>query len=160
MEKLPAGGNRKGMMCAGSLTVEASLLMPLIIFIIIALIYLTFFMHDSCIMQSQCLRSSEACLWSEKDAGAQDADRLLMMKVTEMPSGSESVLSGVKDWLACQKTAEVHVNGSMSAGMAGLVPYLGNGMKSEKSMRSVRINYREDRLRKKFVSGIFSPDPD
>ena len=38
--------------CNGSYTVEAAFIMPLILFVIIALCYLSFYMHDKIIIQS------------------------------------------------------------------------------------------------------------
>ena len=47
----------------GSMTVEASLLMPMVIFILAGLCYSFFFMHDYIVMQNEGYRRTEAELW-------------------------------------------------------------------------------------------------
>lgn len=51
----------------GSMTVEASLLMPMVIFILAGLCYSFFFMHDYIVMQNEGYRRTEAELWHRED---------------------------------------------------------------------------------------------
>ena len=44
----------------GSMTVEAAVVVPMVIFILAAVIYLCFFLHDRAVLQSYSLRQAES----------------------------------------------------------------------------------------------------
>ena len=48
------------------MTVEAAVVVPMVIFILAAVIYLSFFLHDRAVLQSYSLRQAESTAW-EKD---------------------------------------------------------------------------------------------
>ena len=102
----------------GILTIELSLLMPLILGVFIFLIFTSFYLHDRCIIEKSCyigsLRGSECAIEGSRDKRAKEAidefipDRLL---------GKWDLSHDIN---VTEETVEVTINGSMG-GNSGLL---------------------------------------
>ncbi len=142
----------------GSLTVEASLLVPLLLFMIMALIYLAFYQYDCVIMQSYGLREGERILWQEEGEntvleieGISEIP-VMMMEVLSISENEKSILAEVVDRISCQKTVGISIESRLSAGLVGNAAFLGDELNASVSMYSIRLDYRKDRLRTIFSS--------
>lgn len=51
------------------MTVEAAVVVPMVIFILAAVIYLCFFLHDRAVLQSYSLRQAESTAWEKEIKG-------------------------------------------------------------------------------------------
>ena len=124
----------------GSMTVEAAVVVPIIIFIITAVIYLCFFLHDRTVLQSYSLREAEKVVWqSEK----QEKPPVYMVQYQVQEEESQWLMD-VLDVLGSRKHADVSVSGTMRT--KGSEMMTGGLWQMGKKMRAVRVNYVQDRL--------------
>ena len=103
----------------GSMTVEAAVVVSMVIFILPAMIYLCYFLHDRAILQSYSLRQAESTVW-EKELRGKPPVFMIGFRV-EKTDGK---------WLTPKGS--------------GLVA--GRQWQMEKEMCAVRVNYAQDRL--------------
>jgi Flp pilus assembly protein TadG len=119
----------------GSFTVEASILMPFIIFLIMACIYMLFFLHDKEVMQSYSMRKAEQLLWQENQNEEVD---LLMMTVEEISSDKGM------GFIGSYASSEVAVSGRMKVGLAGSSVFTGKQLETSVSSIAKRTDYVSD----------------
>lgn len=77
------------------MTVEASLLMPMVIFILAGLCYSFFFMHDYIVMQNEGYRRTEAELWHRET----EEDMPVFMMSVLLDGSGKSILQQAADWV-------------------------------------------------------------
>ena len=138
-----------------SFTVEASLLMPMILFMLIGFLYACFFVHDKAVLQSCALRQGEAALFAdegETDTESPD-DALIAM---EDVSGSRSLegfsLTGsIREWLGIQSVT-CTFTGSITNMIPGSAAYTGDVLSVKVTETSATVNYPQDFLRKKVLT--------
>ncbi len=124
----------------GSMTVEAAVVVPVIIFILSAVIYLCFFLHDRSVLQSYSLRQAESTAWEKQIKGRPP---VFMVGFHEKKIGGKW-LTNVLDVLGSRKRVTVSVSGSMRTRGAEMMT--GGKWQLEKEMCAVRVNYVQDRL--------------
>lgn len=140
----------------GSLTVEASILMPFILFLLLAGIYLMFFMHDRVIMQSCSLRMAEDILWSENvdqdRTGMKDAHKIpvLMMTIRDVSQNTDNSPAKLMSILKSREKAEINMRGYVEVAIPGSASLTGDTMNAEICGGTVRICYTDDRLKSVF----------
>lgn len=77
------------------MTVEASLLMPMVIFILAGLCYSFFFMHDYIVMQNEGYRRTESELWHRET----EEDMPVFMMSVLLDGSGKSILQQAADWV-------------------------------------------------------------
>lgn len=138
----------------GSFTVEASILVPMILFIMIAVMYLLIFLRDRVILQSFAMRKGEALLWQQDKTVAGETDRsqiedvVLMMYIEDISDSRDDTLADTLLNLAgSYKKSQVRVNGRINIGISGSTAFLGDALTADVSMQSCRIEYMDDYLK-------------
>ena len=124
----------------GSMTVEAAVVVPMVIFILAAVIYLCFFLHDRAVLQSYSLRQAESTAWEKEIKGRPP---VFMVGFHEKKTDGKW-LTNALDVLGSRKRVNVSVSGSMKTRGAEMVT--GGKWQLEKEMCAVRVNYTQDRL--------------
>jgi|GEM_PF-1491492 len=122
------------------MTVEAAVVVPIIIFILAAVIYLCFFLHDRSVLQSYSLRQAESTAWEKQTEGKPPV--FMVRFHAEKTDGKW--LTNALDVLGSRKRVNVSVSGSMNTKGAGMVT--GGKWRLKKEMCAVRVNYAQDRL--------------
>ena len=89
----------------GSMTVEAAVVVPMVIFILAAVIYLCFFLHDRAVLQSYSLRQAESTAW-EKEISRK---RVNVSVSGSMKTRGEEMVTGGK-WQLEKEMCAVRVN--------------------------------------------------
>lgn len=69
------------------MTVEAAVVVPMVIFILAAVIYLCFFLHDRAVLQSYSLRQAESTAWEKEIRAGRRFSWLDSMRKRQMESG-------------------------------------------------------------------------
>ena len=98
------------------MTVEASLLMPMVIFILAGLCYSFFFLHDHIVMQNEGYRRTEAELWHRE---TEEDTPVFMMSVSHDGSG-KSILQQASDWVNHQSRAHLVLQGELKIPVPGI----------------------------------------
>lgn len=124
----------------GSMTVEAAVVVPIVIFVITAVIYLCFFLHDRVVLQSYSLRRAEEIVWDNENV----VDPPVFMVQFQAQKTENQWVTGVVDLLKSRRHANVSVSGSMKTRGSEMIT--GGLWKLEKEMGAVRVNYVQDRL--------------
>lgn len=147
----------------GSFTVEASILVPMILFILIAVIYLMIFLHDRIVLQSFALRRSEALLWQQEQTAAGEnghghgEDAVLMMHIENISDSREDTLADMLLSLAgSYQKSQVQVNGRLHIGIPGSAEFLGKALEADVSCQTRRIAYVDDYLKQIMLQKIKS----
>lgn len=113
--------------CRGSFTVEASLLMPLVIAVFLFIIYLGFYLHDACVLrQNAYLISQKAGQISQRDAG-QVRGRIQELVSTE---AEHALLAAKVEGYSVEPgrdTIRVAIKGSMQFGRFGILKNIFQG---------------------------------
>ena len=122
------------------MTVEAAVVVSMVIFILTAMIYLCYFLHDRAILQSYSLRQAESTVWEKELRGKHPV--FMMGFRVEKTDGKW--LTNALDVLGSRKRVNVSVSGTMKPKGSGLVA--GRQWQMEKEMCAVRVNYAQDRL--------------
>lgn len=122
------------------MTVEAAVVVPIIIFILTAVIYLCFFLHDRAVLQSCSLRQAESTAWGKEQQGKPP----VFMVGFRVEKTDGKWLTNALDVLGSRKRVNVSVSGAMKPRGSGLVA--GRQWQLEKEMCAVRVNYVQDRL--------------
>ena len=122
------------------MTVEAAVVVPMIIFIITAVIYLCFYLHDRVILQSYSLREAERMVWQNEKS---EKPPVFMMQY-QIQETDTQWLTGVLDILGSRKYANISVSGTMKTRGSEMVT--GGLWQMEKEMSAVRVNYVQDRI--------------
>ena len=147
---------RKNIRLAGNFTVEASLLVPMIIFIIVAFIYLIFFLHDRAILTIDCDRAAEAALWDRSFSQQTLSEDLLASETGGITvSEGSGLLSGVGSLLFSMETASA--DGTLTTEIAVLHSQAwagSSGLFAAGQARAVRIDYMQDRLKRRFLKSL------
>lgn len=131
----------------GSFTVEASILVPFILFILMAVIYLLFFLHDRAILQSCALREGEKILWQQSEVSENSAPLLMMQLLSESASTDGSLAGRLLNGIQSFRTAKVHMKGQMHIGIAGSAELAGPDMTADTAMQALRVAYTDDWLK-------------
>ena len=126
----------------GSMTVEASLLMPMVIFILAGLCYSFFFMHDHIVMQNEGYRRTEAELW---DRETEEDMPVFMMSVLLDGSG-KSILQQAADWVNHQSRAYLVLQGELKIPVPGIQSWTGGALKTRQEADAIRVDYTRDRV--------------
>lgn len=122
------------------MTVEAAVVVPMIIFILAAVIYLCFFLHDRAVLQSYSLRQAESTVWERKINGKPP----VFMIGFHAKKTDGKWLTNALDVLGSRKRVNVSVSGSMTT--KGVKMMTGGKWQLEREMCAVRVNYAQDRL--------------
>lgn len=122
------------------MTVEAAGVVPMVIFILAAVIYLCFFLHDRAVLQSYSLRQAESTAWEKEIKGRPP---VFMVGFHEKKTDGKW-LTNALDVLGSRKRVNVSVSGSMKT--RGVEMVTGGKWQLEKEMCAVRVNYTQDRL--------------
>lgn len=144
----------------GSLTVEASIIIPFVLFIIMALFYLMFFLRDRAVMASAAMRAGERTLWQAEGGDGRSLAMekgslpVYMMEVSDFSAESEGTLTALLDLAGSRLTAAITVSGRMTVGIPGSAVFTGNNLKAESQVRALRVQYREDRLKTVFIEKL------
>ena len=115
------------------MTVEASLLMPMVIFILAGLCYSFFFMHDYIVMQNEGYRRTEAELWHRETE-------------EDMPVFMMSVLQQAADWVNHQSRAHLVLQGELKIPVPGIQSWTGGVLKTRQEADAIRVDYTRDRV--------------
>ena len=99
------------------MTVEASLLMPMVIFILAGLCYSFFFMHDYIVMQNEGYRRTEAELWHRET----EEDMPVFMMSVLLDGFGKSILQQAADWVNHQSRAHVVLQGELKIPVPGML---------------------------------------
>lgn len=126
----------------GSMTVEASVLMPMLIFILIGVLYSLFFVHDTVILQSYGYAKTEDMLWNREDIKSAPVS-MLAFQCTE---AEKSLPVQAADWMGNQSRASALLTGEMKIGIPGAGVWTGNFFKARKEVHSIRVDYTRDRV--------------
>ncbi len=128
--------------------------MPIVLFLMIAVIYMLFFLHDCVMMQSYALRRGEALLWQqgEEVSGQNSEDQfqksVLMMRTDAFSDSVEAEWTDVLlAYAGSYRKSQVQVKGSIHTGISGSAAFLGNRLTSEVSMQTRRMMYVDDYLK-------------
>ncbi len=142
----------------GSMTVEASILTVLILFLLMAVIYLLFFLHDRIVMQSCGLRSAEDLLWQREKtsvvANEVNVDQLpvFMLKISDISLDTEkNMMTEILNLMGSCEKAKVRMEGQLSVAIPGSAVFTGATMGAGASAKMIRICYVEDRLKSVFL---------
>ena len=122
------------------MTVEAAVVGPIVIFVITAVIYLGFFLHDRTILQSYSLREAERSVWQDEKT---EKPPVYMIQY-QIQEEAAQWLMDVLDVLGSRKHVDVSVSGSMKT--KGSEMMTGGIWQTEQKMSAVRVNYVQDRL--------------
>ena len=120
------------------MTVEASLLMPMVIFILAGLCYSFFFMHDYIVMQNEGYRRTEAELWQE--------DMPVFMMSVLMDGSGKSILQQAVDWVNHQSRAHLVLQGELKIPVPGIQSWTGGVLKTRQEADAIRVDYTRDRV--------------
>lgn len=140
----------------GSMTVEASILVPLILFLLMAVIYLMFFMHDCAIMQSFGFRMAESSLWQQSmnPDVIREADvceiPVFMVNIEEVSCDKNNVLTELLDVIGGREHVKVGVRGELNIAISGSEMFAGSTINANASGSAQRVDYADDRLRAVF----------
>lgn len=135
----------------GSVTVEASILTVLILFLLMAVIYLLFFLHDRTVMQSCGLRAAEKLLWQGDEVHV-DQQPVFMLKIMDISLDTENnMVTEILDLVGSCETARVRLKGRLSVAIPGSAVFTGTAMDAEVSEKMIRICYVEDRMKAVFL---------
>ena len=126
----------------GSMTVEASLLMPMLIFILIGVLYSLFFVRDAVMLQSYGYARVEDMLWN-REATKSVPVSMLAFQCTEV---EKSLPVQAADWIGNQSSASALLTGEMKIGIPGTGVWTGNFFKIKKEVHSIRVDYARDRV--------------
>ena len=124
------------------MTVEASLVMPMMIFILAGLIQSLFFLHDAVILQCYADKQSEAILW-QRDT--MEAIPVYMMDIQNVEI-KQSRLTKVADWIGNQTSVNWGCEGEMKINLPGIREWTGDLLKKEAMSHAIRVNYTRDRV--------------
>lgn len=158
----------------GSFTVEASLLVPFIIFILFAFLLMIFLVHDRAILHTSSLRSGEYALRQEyamryagKKQGLDKAKKVMEEENKEiqtkliflgnsrmqLSSGGVSMRAlyhSLKSFIAADVTAK----GSAAVNIGGVAVFTGSRIETEKKTGTVIVDYTDDWFRKHLRDGL------
>ena len=115
------------------MTVEASLLMPMVIFILAGLCYSFFFMHDYIVMQNEGYRRTEAELWHRET----EEDMPVFMMSVLMDGSGKSILQQAADWVNHQSRAHLVLQGELKIPVPGI---------QRQEADAIRVDYTRDRV--------------
>lgn len=137
----------------GSFTVEASVLLPLIIFIMIAMLYYICFLHDCAAMQSFSLRAAEAAVAEHQFEGftgqPQAADQLqekVIMSSVSGPSVSAPSFSLISVFrsLKSYRSADTEGTVSMQIPVVQTAAFTGDHWDASCHAAAVAVDYPAD----------------
>ena len=139
-----SGDERKVLMrkVEGSMTVEASLLMPMVIFILAGLCYSFFFMHDYIVMQNEGYRRTEAELWHRET----EEDMPVFMMSVLLDGSGKSILQQAADWVNHQSRAHLVLQGELKIPVPGIQSWTGGVLKTRQEADAIRVDYTRDRV--------------
>ena len=141
---------------SGSFTVEASFTAPLVTFLIIAMLYLILFLHDSAVLQTYPLRSCEDTLMgkfyekytpalSRQQAAASIQEACVMMPDPSAGASLEgSFFQDIGSYINCSVTARGNCSGSLTAGIAGAAEFMGGALKFRGRCSTTTVDYTSD----------------
>lgn len=136
---------KKTVWMRGSFTVEASLLMTIILPVLVALIYTGFYIHDSAILQGA---ACEVAAMGSNLAMEEDRESILYRKMEELKTGR---LLGTREVAASLSISKTRVSVSYSGNfyVPGMIGRLlsGNSLRIEKSW-SRKLYHPADEIRK------------
>lgn len=129
------------------MTVEASLLTVLILFLLMAVIYLLFFLHDCTVLQSYGLRTAEDLLW-QRDEINFGQPPVFMLKITDVCLDTEkNIVTEILNLAGSRETAQVRIRGELPVSISGSAVFTGTTMNAGISGNMIRVCYVEDRLK-------------
>ena len=117
------------------MTVEASLLMPMVIFILAGLCYSFFFMHDYIVMQNEGYRRTEAELWHRET----EEDMPVFMMSVLLDGSGKSILNH-------QSRAHLVLQGELKIPVPGIQSWTGGVLKTRQEADAIRVDYTRDRV--------------
>ena len=126
--------------------------MPMLFFIMMAVLYTLFFLHDRLIVQSFAMRRGEALLW-QQDASMEGGRSyleaaVLMMEIEDVSNSQEKTISETILSLAgSYQKSQVRVSGRLPVGIRGIAVYLGDTLSADVTMETCRIAYVDDYLK-------------
>lgn len=126
----------------GSMTVEVSLLMPMVIFILAGLCYSFFFMHDYIVMQNEGYRRTEAELWHRET----EEDMPVFMMSVLLDGSGKSILQQAADWVNHQSRAHLVLQGELKIPVPGIQSWTGGVLKTRQEADAIRVDYTRDRV--------------
>ena len=115
------------------MTVEASLLMPMVIFILAGLCYSFFFMHDYIVMQNEGHRETEE-------------DMPVFMMSVLLDGSGKSILQQAADWVNHQSRAHLVLQGELKIPVPGIQSWTGGVLKTRQEADAIRVDYTRDRV--------------
>lgn len=145
----------------GSFTVEASMLVPFITFILLAFLMLICFLHDQAMLQTYALRMAQRSVsedfMARKDrkgssrllscdrAGDELPGKSIMADVRARRSGRSSFsIRKLYRSLTSRREAEVSTEGSLSVQVPGIAAFTGRNMRLSGRFTAQRIDYADD----------------
>ena len=126
----------------GSMTVGASLLMPMVIFILAGLCYSFFFLHDHIVMQNEGYRRTEAELWHRET----EEDMPVLMMSVSLDGSGKSILQQAADWVNHQSRAHLVLQGELKIPVPGIQSWTGGVLKTRQEADAIRVDYTRDRV--------------
>lgn len=137
----------------GSFTVEASVLLPVIIFIMIAMLYYICFLHDCAITESYSIRAAEAALARQEFEGLtgqpaaadQLQDKVIMSSVSG-PSVSAAPFSlmAVFRSLKSYRSADAQCSVSMQIPVLQTAAFTGERWEASSRAKALTVDYPAD----------------
>ena len=119
------------------MTVEASLLMPMVIFILAGLCYSFFFMHDYIVMQNEGYRRTEAELWHRET----EEDMPVFMMSVLLDGSGKRILQQAADWVNHQSRAHLVLQGELKIPVPGIQSWTGGVLKTRQEADAIRVDY-------------------
>ncbi len=145
----------------GSFTVEASLLVPFVTFILLAFLVLICFLHDQAVVQTYAIRTAQRAVSEDFMArkGRKGSSYLLSSGTSKAQLPGKTILADVKisqggkssfsirklyKSLTSRREADVSVNGSLSVLVPGIADFTGRSMGLSGTFAAQRIDYADD----------------
>ena len=126
----------------GSMTVEASLVVPMLIFILAGIIQSLFFLHDAVILQCYADKKTESILWQREST---EAIPVYMMAIQNGET-SQSPLTKVSDWIGNQTSADSIFEGKIKIDLPGVRAWTGDLFEQTVTSHAIRVDYTKDRM--------------
>jgi|GEM_PF-3457428 len=151
----------------GSFTVEASLVVPFITFIIIAFLFVIFFSHDKVLLQTYSLQAADRTLEEKfaarygstaseaknnaiSDARASLRKSLIMMKTDGFSPIDDSIsFKNMYHSLRSYRSVSISASGHVAVSIVGPARFTGSTLSASKKTETIKTDYADDWFRKR-----------
>ncbi len=130
----------------GSLTVEASLIVPMVTFIVIGLLCLIFFYHDQVVMWSDAMAMAEKAAFTEEGEVVDTKSVLIMARRTDHEAFRE------------KEAGKGIVGGRFRIPVSGTAVFTGSRWEASYTVTFEHVDYMKDRWEKLLKEGERSGD--